>query len=46
MPEYLTDIHLLHADVGLVWPVDYARNMHRPQLGAATATARGPTIAG
>jgi hypothetical protein len=46
MPEYLTDIRLLHADVGPMRPVDYARNRRRPRLGAAAAAAWGPTVAG
>jgi hypothetical protein len=45
MPEYLTDIRLLHADVGPVRPVDYARNRRRPRLEATDATAVGPTVA-
>jgi len=32
--------------VGPVRPVDYARNKRRPWLEAATATARGPAVAG
>jgi hypothetical protein len=40
------DMCLLCADVGPVRPADYARNMHRPLLGAALATAGGPTTAG
>jgi hypothetical protein len=46
MPEYLTDIRLLHADVGPVQPVDYARNMRRRRPGAATTAAGGPAVAG
>jgi hypothetical protein len=46
MPEYLTDIRLLHVDVGPVRPVDFARNKRRPRPEAATAAAEGPTIAG
>ena len=41
IPEYLTDMCLLCADVGPVRPADYARNRRRPQLGAAPATTRG-----
>jgi hypothetical protein len=37
---------LLCADVGLVRPVDYARNRHHPRLGAAPAAAGGPAAAG
>jgi hypothetical protein len=46
VPEYLTDMCLLCADVGPVRPVDYARNRHRPRPGAAPAAAGGPTTAG
>jgi hypothetical protein len=46
MPEYLTGIRLFHADVGPVRPTDYAQNRHCPWLEAATATARGATVAG
>jgi hypothetical protein len=46
MPEYLTDIRLLHADVGPMRPADYARNMRHPRPGAAAATAWGPTVEG
>jgi hypothetical protein len=46
MPEYLTDIRLLHADVGPVRPVDYARNKHRPRPGDTTIVVGGPTVAG
>jgi hypothetical protein len=41
IPEYLTDMCLLCADVGPVRPADYARNRRRPRLGAAPATAGG-----
>jgi hypothetical protein len=46
MLEYLTDMRLLHADVGPVQPVNYARNRHCPRSEAAAATAGGPTVAG
>jgi hypothetical protein len=46
MPEYLTGIRLLHADVGPMQPADYAWNRHRPRLEAAASTTRGPTVAG
>jgi hypothetical protein len=46
MPEYLTDMCLLYADVGPVRPADYARNRHHPRPGAAPAAAGGPTVAG
>jgi hypothetical protein len=37
---------LLCEDVGPVRPADYARNMHRPRLGAAPAAAGGLAAAG
>jgi hypothetical protein len=46
MPEYLTDMCSLCADVGPVRPADYARNRRRPRPGAAPAAAGGPTVAG
>jgi hypothetical protein len=46
MPEYLTDIRLLHADVGPVQPVNYARNRRRPRPGVTVAAVGGPTITG
>jgi hypothetical protein len=46
MPEYLTNMCSLCADVGLVRPTDYARNIRRPRPGAAPAAAGGPTVAG
>ena len=46
MPKYLTDICLLHADVGPVRPTDYARNRHHPRLGAIAAAAGGTAVAG
>jgi hypothetical protein len=46
MPEYLTDMCSLCAEVGPVRPVDYARNRHHPRPGAAAATGRGPAVAG
>ena len=46
MPEYLMGKRLLHADVGPVRPVDYARNRHRPRPEAATAAAGGAAVAG
>jgi hypothetical protein len=46
MPEYLTDMCLLHADVGPLRPAGYAKNRHHPQLGAAPATVGGATAAG
>jgi hypothetical protein len=46
MPEYLTDIHLLYADVGLVQPVDFAQNRHHPRPEATTVVAGGPAVVG
>jgi hypothetical protein len=46
MPEYLTGKRLLHADVGHVRPVDYARNGHRPWPEAVAAATEGETVAG
>jgi hypothetical protein len=46
IPEYLTDMCLLCADVGPVRPTDYARNRRRPRPGAAPAAAGGPAAAG
>jgi hypothetical protein len=46
MLEYLTNMYLLHADVGPVRPMDYARNRHHPRPGATPAAAGGPTVAG
>jgi hypothetical protein len=46
MPEYLTDIRLLHADVGPMQPVDYARNRRRPRPEAAAVVAEGLAVAG
>jgi hypothetical protein len=44
--EYLTDMCLLCADVGPAQPMDYARNRHRPRLGAAPAATGGPAAVG
>ena len=46
MPEYLTDICLLHANVGPVQPANYARNRRRPQLGVVVVVVGGPAVAG
>jgi hypothetical protein len=46
MPGCLTDMRLLHADVGPRRPADYAQNMSRPRPEAAAATTGGPTVAG
>jgi hypothetical protein len=46
MPEYLTDICLLHADVGPVRPAYYAWNKCHPWPEAVAAAAGGPTVAG
>jgi hypothetical protein len=46
MTEYLTGKCLLHADVGPVRPVDYARNRRRPWPEVAAATAGGEIVAG
>ena len=46
MPEYLTGIRLLHADVGPVQPVDYARNRHRPWPESVAIAVGGPKVAG
>ena len=43
VPDYLTYMCLLCADVGPSWPADYARNMHHPQSGIAPAIPGGPT---
>jgi hypothetical protein len=45
MPEYLTDIRLLYADVGLVRPADFAWTMRHPRPEAAAATAEGLAVA-
>jgi hypothetical protein len=37
---------VLHADVGPVRPVDFARNRRRPRLEAAVVAARGAAVAG
>jgi hypothetical protein len=41
IPEYLTDMCLLCADVGPVRPTDYARNRRRPRPEAAPAAQGG-----
>jgi hypothetical protein len=46
MPEYLTGKCLLHADVGPVWPTDYARNKCCPRPEVAAAAAGRATVAG
>jgi hypothetical protein len=46
MPEYLTDKRLLHADVGPVRPVDYARNRRHPRPKDMVSTTGGATVAG
>jgi hypothetical protein len=46
MPEYLTDKRLLHADVGPVQPINYARNRRHPRPEAAAAAAGGAAVAG
>jgi hypothetical protein len=46
MPEYLTDKHLLHADVGPVRPIDYAWNRCHPWLEATAAAIGGAAVAG
>jgi hypothetical protein len=46
MPEYLTDIRLLHVDVGPVRPADYAWNRHHPRPRAAATATGGPVVAG
>jgi hypothetical protein len=38
--------HLLHADLGPVRPIDYARNRRRPWPEAAVAAAGGAAVAG
>jgi hypothetical protein len=45
IPEYLTDMCLLCADVGSMQPTKYARNKHHSHPGAAPAAARGPVVA-
>jgi hypothetical protein len=37
---------LLCANVGLVQPIDYVRNKHRPQPGATPVAVGGPTTVG
>jgi hypothetical protein len=37
---------VLLADVGPVWPANFARNRRRPRPEAATAAARGVAVAG
>jgi hypothetical protein len=44
MPEYLTGIHLLHADVGPVRPDDYAQNRHRPWPEVAVSAVEGAVV--
>jgi hypothetical protein len=46
MPEYLTNKHLLHADMGPVRPADYAWNRRRPWLEAVATAAGGAAVAG
>jgi hypothetical protein len=46
IPEHLTDMCLLCADVGPVQPMDYVRNKRRPQPGAAPTAAGEPIAAG
>jgi hypothetical protein len=46
MPEYLTGICLLHADVGPVRPVDYARNRRHPRPEATASATGGVAVAG
>jgi hypothetical protein len=46
MLEYLINMCLLHADVGPVQPVDYARNRRHPRPGATVAAVGGPVVAG
>jgi hypothetical protein len=46
IPEYLTDMCLLCANVGPVRPMDYVRNRHHPRLGVALVSAGGPTVVG
>jgi hypothetical protein len=46
MPEYLTDMCSLCADVGPMQPADYVRNKRHPRLGAAPTVAGGPIVAG
>jgi hypothetical protein len=45
IPENLTDMCLLCADVGPVRPADYVRNRRCPQLGVAPTATGGPAIA-
>jgi hypothetical protein len=45
MPEYLTGICLLHADVGPVQPGNYAQNRNRPRPKAAAVAAGGAAVA-
>jgi hypothetical protein len=46
IPEHLTDICLICADVEPVRPLDYARNRRHPQPRAASVAAGGPTTTG
>jgi hypothetical protein len=46
VPEYLKGMCLLHTDVGLVQPTDYARNRHCPRPRTAPATVGGPATVG
>jgi hypothetical protein len=46
MPDYLTDIRLLHADVGPVQPADYAQNRCHPRPEATAVAVEGPIVAG
>jgi hypothetical protein len=42
VPEYLTNMYLLHADVGPVRPTDFTRTRQRPRPEAGPSAAGGP----
>jgi hypothetical protein len=46
MLEYLTGICLLHVDVGLVRPIDYAWNRRCPRPEATAAATEGVVVVG
>jgi hypothetical protein len=45
IPEYLTDMCLLCADVGPLRPTDYMRNRHRPRPRGTPVFAGEPAVA-
>jgi hypothetical protein len=46
IPEYLTRMYPLCADVGPVHPADFVRTRWRPRLEAGPSAAGGPVAAG